>query len=112
MKRVIMTAPESLEWDDLTNEQQAAITGVLGQWVMPMPGTVAHDGRKIIDALTTDAFDPANIQLLKLPFVVLGILQYDGEITTNIHPLDEAFYAYLENPENPHIPHAWSGWPA
>lgn len=110
MKRVILSALASLDWDDLTEGQQAAITGVFGEYVMPMPGTVEHVGQKIIDAITLDSFDPANIQILGLPFIVLGLWQFDGTVLTEMEALNEVFYNYVAS-NNRLIPHSWAGWP-
>lgn len=111
MKRVILSAPAELEWANLTENQQAAITSVFGEYVMPMPGTVEHNGLKIIDAVTTDSFDPANIPILGLPFEMLGLWQWDGGNLTVLEALDEAFYDYIETGTRV-IPHSWSGWPS
>ena len=78
---------------------------------MPMPGTIEYSGRKIIDAVTLDSFDPANIQILGLPFEILGLWQWDGEILTVMESLHEAFYDHIETGSRV-IPHSWAGWPA
>lgn len=111
MKRVILSAPATLDWDGLSEDQQTAIAGVFGQYVMPMPGTIEHSGLKIIDAVTTDAFDPANIPILGLPFEMMGLWQWDGHTLTILEALHEAFYDYVES-GNRIIPHSWAGWPA
>lgn len=112
MKRVIMSAPSALDWDDLTDDQQTAISGVFGEYVMPMPGTIEYSGRKIIDAVTLDSFDPANIPILGLPFEILGLWQWDGVTLKVLEALHhEAFYNYVESGIRV-IPHSWAGWPA
>lgn len=111
MKRVILSAPATLDWGDLTEDQQTAITGVFGEYVMPMPGTIEYSGRKIIDAVTIDSFDPANIPILGLPFETLGLWQWDGDALTILEALHETFYDYVETGIRV-IPHSWSGWPA
>ena len=111
MKRVILSAPVALDWDDLTEEQQTAIAGVFGQYVMPMPGTIEYAGQKIIDAVTLDSFDPANIPILGLPFEILGLWQWDGVTLTVLENLHEAFYDYVESGIRA-IPHSWAGWPS
>lgn len=111
MKRVILSAPVSLAWDDLNETQQAAIYGVFGAYVMPMPGTIEYDGRKIIDAVTIDSFDPGNITILGLPFEVFGLWQWDGTAITVLESLHEPFYQYVASGARV-IPHMWAGWPS
>lgn len=111
MKRVILSAPATLDWDDLSEDQQTAISGVFGQYVMPMPGTREHDGQKVIDAVTIDSFDPAKIHILGLPFEVIGIWQWDGDTLTVLEALHETFYGFVESGARV-IPHSWAGWPA
>lgn len=110
MKRVILSVPSDLDWDDLTEEQQAAISGVFGQYVMPIPGTIEYAEQKIIDAVTIDSFDPANIPVLGLPFEVLGLWQWDGNNMTTLEALHEEFFNFVSSNTNA-IPHAWAGWP-
>lgn len=110
MKRVILSAPSTLDWDDLNDDQRLAINGVFGEYVMPMPGTIEYAGQKIIDAVTLDSFDPANIPILELPFEMLGLWQWDGVSLTVLEALHEAFYDFVES-GNRAIPHSWAGWP-
>lgn len=114
MKRVLLTAPASFTAADLTPVQAEAIRGILGQWVMPMPGTVTTGGLKVIDALTTDAFNPVNIDVLGLPFGLIGMWQWPGAGEMEVLvPLDEgAFEAFLPPAAELHEPHRWAGWPA
>jgi hypothetical protein len=129
MKRVLILAPLAFTAADLTGEQAAAISGVFGQWVIPMPGTVAAGGTQVIDALAADIFNPANIAGLGLPFTVIGLWQWHGAgALAEVTALDtDAFLAHL--PAVPardafglptggtasatlHEPHRWAGWPA
>lgn len=125
MKRCLMTAPEAIEWDDLTDEQQAEISGIFSQWVMPMPGTIPTGGLKIIDAVMDDRFDPAKITDLALPFAIIGLWQWDGGDVAELTPIDSSFWGFLApvvilddegevigTEPAPHgIPHGWAGWP-
>ena len=125
MKRCIMTAPEAVEWDDLTDEQQAEISGIFSQWVMPMPGTVSSGGLKIIDAVMSNTFDPAKITELALPLTIIGLWQWDGGEVAELITLASSFWDYLApimilddeevvigtEPAPHSIPHGWSGWP-
>lgn len=111
VKRVILSAPATLAWGDLTDDQQNAITGVFGEYVMPMPGTIGHAGHKIIDALVADTFEPTAIQQLGLPFALLGRWQWDGETIMPLQCLDAAFLNFLPDPSIMILPHNWLGWP-
>lgn len=77
MKRIIFKVPEALEFTALTADQQAAIARVLGQYSMPMAGTVATGGFKLVDAIADDTFNPAHIVTLGLPFTIMGMWQWD-----------------------------------
>lgn len=125
MKRVILAIPEGLSFEQLSPEQQAAINGVFGQFVNPMPGTQAANGKQIVDAVTADNFDPQAITDLGLPFELLAYQQWDGGELTHLVPLDEAAWlAYLPDmqtlndegnvvgtvPAQFHVPHQWAGW--
>lgn len=127
MKRVILSVPEGLTFDALLPEQQTAISAVFGQHVNPMPGTQAAGGRQIVDAVTSDKFDPAAIAELALPFDVLALWQWDGDVLTTVQALAEASWMpYLPDtqiidaegvptgtvPPVFHLPHQWAGWPA
>lgn len=127
MKRVILAVPEGLSFDQLSLEQQEAINGVFGQFVNPMPGTKAANGKQIVDAVTADNFDPMAIAHLALPFDLLAYQQWDGVTLEKLVPLDEeAWLAYLPDvnvldeqgnvvgtaPATFNIPHTWAGWPA
>ena len=154
MKRLILTSPNGLTIDQLTAEQQAAIQSVFAQYVLPMPGTITtgdsiynitrpdpesteevplpdvtttFTGTCILDAVTNDNFDPAVIEPLGLPFVLLGMWQWTGnagDALVNLLPLSPEFINYLPNinsydeegiitSTNPpilSIPHNWCGW--
>lgn len=108
-KRVLLLVPESLTFDMLTQEQQAAINSVFGTYVTPMPGTVDVDGLSVCDALTADNFDPTLMPGLGLDWPIMGIWHEDG---TELHPFNaDAFLRHL--PEGvPNVePHMWAGWP-
>ena len=154
MKRLILTSPTGLTLDKLTTEQQAAIQSVFAQFVLPMPGTKSYGdstytitipdlesttevplpdvietftGLCILDAVTSDNFDPAVIAPLELPFNLLGLWQWTGnaqdELIT-LEPLSADFINYLPDintydeegiitsttPPTLTIPHTWSGW--
>lgn len=120
---VYLLIPEGTTFDNLTEEQQAAIQSVFGQYVMPMPGTKAHDGTVVCDALAHDSFDPTLMPGLGLWWDIIGMWRDDGTVVV---PLDET--KFLErladkvtydidgnviSTESPtlHQPHQWSGWP-
>lgn len=93
MKRIIFKVPEALEFTALTADQQAAIARVLGQYSMPMAGTVATGGFKLVDAIADDTFNPANIVTLGLPFTIMGMWQWDlkpATTTSTIDPVTQA----------------------
>lgn len=131
MKRIILTCPSGLTFDQLTQEQQDAVNSVFAQYVMPIPGTKEFNGKILIDAVTGDNFDPATIQPLGLPFEVIANYQWDGVSTTYneiITALDSnLFLSYLEDikeydsegnlvsstaPTVAFEPHRFGGWPA
>lgn len=127
MKRLIIKAPETTQLDDLTEEQKNAINSVFGQWVMPMPGTRAYNGCKLIDAVVNDSFDPNAIVELLLPFEIIGMWQWSGYgDLVELQPLDIGFIDFLPDtptiepvtmeivsttPATLHEPHRWAGWP-
>ena len=154
MKRLILTSPTGLTLDQLTSEQQAAIQSVFAQFVLPMPGTKSYGdstytitrpdpestfeaplpdvietftGLSILDAVTNDNFDPAVIEPLGLPFTLIGLWQWTGNVhdeLITLQPLSLEFINYLPdvnaydaegnvistNPPTLTIPHNWSGW--
>jgi hypothetical protein len=130
MKRVIISTPEQITLEALTQEQQAAIHSVFTQYVQPMPGTTAANGNILIDAVTGDNFDPTVIPGLGLPFTVIGLWQWDGlnpnltvevalnEITLLSHLPSVKTYdfetgvALTETPAVLHEPHRFGGWPS
>lgn len=140
MKRLILTSPTGLTFDQLTPEQQAGISSVFAQYIMPMPGTISYGtetyttttpdpestmytGLSILDATTTDNFTVEAITALGLPFTVMGIWEWSGnanDALIELQPLDPSFINYLPdttdedgNPVPPvlHIPNNWAGWP-
>lgn len=121
-KRVILLIPEKLTFDQLTEDQQTAIRGIFGQYVMPMPSTVAVNGLQVCDALASDAFNPDNIALLGLDWEILGMWNEQNQV---LIPLDRTvFTEYLapvntydeegteltSEPATFHEPHRWAGW--
>jgi len=150
MKRLILTSPTGLTFDQLTPEQQAGIDSVFAQYIMPMPGTISYGtetyttttpdpesttdaplpdiievytGLSILDATTTDNFTVEAITALQLPFTVMGMWLWEGNVNdalVELQALDPSFINYLPdttdedgNPVPPvlHIPNNWAGWP-
>jgi hypothetical protein len=123
MKRLILTSPTGLTVDQLTPEQQAGISSVFAQYIMPMPGTISYNDLSILDATTTDNFTVESITTLGLPFTVMGMWQWEGNSDSplvELQALDPSFINYLPdttdedgNPVPPvlHIPNNWAGWP-
>lgn len=151
MKRLILTSPTGLTLDQLTPEQQSAIQSVFAQYILPMPGTISYGtetllliipdpaatednplptigsipftGLSILDAVTSDNFNPESIIALELPFTVMGMWQWEGNADlplVELQALDPSFINYLPdttdedgNPVPPvlHIPNNWAGWP-
>ena len=125
MKRLILTSPTGLTFDQLTPEQQAGISSVFAQYIMPMPGTISYGtetytittpdpesttdaplpdiitvytGLSILDATTTDNFTVEAITALGLPFTVMGMWQWEGNSDNplvELEPLDPSFIDYL-----------------
>ena len=125
MKRLILTSPTGLTFDQLTPEQQAGISSVFAQYIMPMPGTISYGtetyttttsdpestteaplpdiievytGLSILDATTTDNFTVEAITALGLPFTVMGMWEWSGNANDpliELQPLDPSFINYL-----------------
>jgi len=126
MKRLIVSAPESVTIESLTPEQQVALESVIAQWVQPMPGTIPFNGRVLIDTVMGDNFDPTAIGQLELPFEMVGYWEWNGSEVTTLVPADESLIGYLPNrvtydeegepvnslPPLKVLPHNWAGWPA
>ena len=142
MKRLILTSPTGLTLDQLTPEQQAAIQSVFVQYILPMPGTISYGtdsyttttpdpdsteetplepdiievftGLSILDAVTSDNFNPESIIALELPFTVMGMWQWEGNADSplvELQALDPSFINYLPLDSILHIPNNWAGWP-
>lgn len=128
MKHAIFSVPATTSLDTLTPEQRAAILSVDSQFVLPMPGTVVHEGQALVDGLTSDAFDPTVMPSLGLDWTCLYLAQWDGqsETATDIVPLDIAALAPFlapivtyddegnvlgSEPAPLSLPHHWAGWP-
>ena len=125
MKRLILTSPTGLTFDQLTAEQQAGISSVFAQYIMPMPGTISYGtetyttttpdpesteevplpdiievytGLSILDATTTDNFTIEAITALGLPFTVMGMWEWSGnadDALVELQALDPSFINYL-----------------
>ena len=125
MKRLILTSPTGLTFDQLTPEQQAGISSVFAQYIMPMPGTISYGteiyttttpdpestaevplpdiievytGLSILDATTTDNFTVESITALGLPFTVMGMWEWSGnadDALVELQALDPSFINYL-----------------
>ena len=125
MKRLILTSPTGLTFDQLTPEQQAGIDSVFAQYIMPMPGTISYGtdtytiiipdpasteevplpdiievftGLSILDATTTDNFTVEAIIALELPFTVMGMWEWLGnanDALIELQALDPSFINYL-----------------
>ena len=125
MKRLILTSPTGLTFDQLTAEQQAGISSVFAQYIMPMPGTISYGtetyttatpdpesttetplpdiievytGLSILDATTTDNFTVEAITALGLPFTVMGMWEWSGnanDVLVEVQALDPSFINYL-----------------
>ena len=125
MKRLILTSPTGLTFDQLTPEQQAGISSVFAQYIMPMPGTISYGtetyttttpdpesteetplpdiievftGLSILDATTTDNFTVEAITALGLPFTVMGMWEWSGNANDpliELQALDPSFINYL-----------------
>jgi hypothetical protein len=125
MKRLILTSPTGLTFDQLTAEQQAGISSVFAQYIMPMPGTISYGtetyttttpdpesttevplpdiievytGLSILDATTTDNFTVEAITALGLPFTVMGMWEWSGsanDALIELQTLDPSFINYL-----------------
>ena len=116
--RAIILVPEGLTFEQLTQEQQAACNSVFGQYVNPMPSTIAYNGKQVLDGLAADNFDPSTLGPLGLPFEIIGLWELDGaDYINEVVPINAAeFIARLPLDENGdpqplHEPHRWSGWP-
>lgn len=128
MKTVYLLIPEGLTFDQLTEAQQAAINGIFGQYVMPIPGSHAVDGTVICNAVCADSFDPSAMGALGLDWEIIGMWQWNGaaDTATVLIPLDEdAYLARLDDipvlddegnqtgtqPATLREVNRWSGWP-
>lgn len=126
MKRLIVSAPSNITFDDLTAEQKLGLEAVMANYVQPMPGTKEYNSVVVIDCVMKDNFDPQAITDLELPFTIIGYWSWDGSnAPVEIEPLDPGFINFLPNrvtydengdvvstlPPVFHLPHAWAGWP-
>lgn len=127
MKRVLLLVPEGLTFDLLTEEQQAAINAIFGQYVLPMPSSHAEDGLVICDAVCADAFDPDNMVALGLTWPIIGMWYWEsnGGLEELVALDEDEFLSRLDDipvydPETEQTTytlatlkevHRWSGWP-
>lgn len=125
MKRLILTSPTGLTFDQLTPEQQAGINLLFAQYIVPMPGTISYGtetyttttpdpestteaplpdiievytGLSILDATTTDNFTVEVIAALGLPFTVMGMWEWSGnadDALIELQALNPSFINYL-----------------
>lgn len=111
MIRLLLTCPEGLSLDQLTDEQQAAVNSVFAQYVLPMPGTITYNNTVIIDAVVNDSFNADRVAELGLPFTIIATWQWDGvnDLVT-IKPVDSTLANHL--PDGiAGLTHSWAGWP-
>jgi len=112
-KRVLLQIPEGLTLDSLSDEQRMAVQSVFGQFVMPMPGTVPHDGFVVCDAVTTSNFDQTLMGQYQFNWTILGVWDESGSELVEFK--SEQFLNHLPEPETGvkvlYEPHRWAGWP-
>lgn len=128
MKRVIFLVPKNLTFAQLTTVQQQAIYAVFGQYVMPVPDTIAVDGTILVDALVSDDFNPDKMIALGLDWEIVSLWQWDGVgsqtelmvadltvLTTRQLPMADNYNEYGDvistRPAKLSEFHCWSGWP-
>lgn len=114
MKRLWLLIPEALDFFYLPQEQQASVHSVFGQYVKPVPGTVAADGLVLCDAVVTDDFDEPTMHALGITWPIVGQWLQDGTVLTP--PDTSALLARLApmldgSPASLHEPHRFAGWP-
>ncbi len=117
MKRLWLLIPETLDFAELPQAQQAAINSVFGQYVKPMPGTTALSGLVLCDALVADDFDEPTMRSLGIDWPIVGQWMQDGTVLTE--PDTAALLARLVPmlvddvpvPATLHEPHRFAGWP-
>jgi hypothetical protein len=92
--RLLMLAPEGFSFDQLSPEQQFAVSQSFGTYVMPMPGTMAANGTVICDAIVkAEGFSRDTFVALGIEWPVIGMFSSDG---VELLPLDrEAFVAHM-----------------
>lgn len=127
MKRAIFIIPADTALESLTPEQQAAIASVDSQFALPMPGTQIVTGKKVVDGLVSDAFDPAVMAPLGLDWQLLMLVEWDGiaPAVTVLYALDLDAYMPFVPPINIYdvngnvtdttpaprqLTHDWAGW--
>lgn len=117
MKRLWLLIPETLDFAELPQAQQAAINSVFGQYVKPMPGTLAAGGLVLCDALVADDFDEPTMRSLGIDWPIVGQWLQDGTVLTE--PDTNALFLRLipvfvdDVPVLAalHEPHRFAGWP-
>ena len=123
MKRLILTSPTGLTFDQLTPEQQAGVSSMFAQYIVPMPGTLSYGtetytittpdpestteaplpdiievytGLSILDATTSVTVEV--IEALGLPFTVMGMWEWSGnadDALIELQELNPSFINYL-----------------
>ena len=128
MIRLIFKIPTDFTPESLTPEQQTAIYSVFGQYILPIPGTIAVDNYHVGDAVVSDSFYINKISELELPMEILCLAKWNGRPEYGLEieiPLNESFLTYLPDiniydsegnilTTEKHelvVPHNWSGWP-
>lgn len=107
--RIIFLMPEGLSRESLSEEQNAAIDRVFGQYVFPMPGSIATvDGLILCDALVDSSFSEEAMQEVGLPFQIIGRWNSSGALLSEFA---HASYAQCQPSGFPIESHRWAGWP-
>lgn len=108
--RVLLLIPESLNFTDLSQEQQAAINSVFGCFVMPMPGTESAGGFKVCDAVTADNFYPDLMPELGMDWEIIAMWYLENGFVDAVKPLDREKMSLHQTGEVSES-HRWAGWP-
>ena len=111
MKNIIISVPVDTE---LTEEQQATINSIKGQWVT-MPGTRVYDNRYIVDALVKDSFTASMLpEGWTLLYSGSGTINSDfiNYLADKVTYDDEGNELTRERPIEMYEPHRFAGHPA
>ena len=121
MLRLIIRVPIAIQsFSQLSAAHQEAIQRVFGQYVLPMPGTIAADSFQICDGVSREL--DWSILTNQWGWPVIGVMGEDGDI---VLPLDQVIFT-RHLPDTPeynnsgeiigtrpavfHEPHNWAGW--